>query len=143
MSSASASDVASWLGVAFGAISLYLAWRGFRRLNTAEAATREMQRRVRHRDVLDAFDTMSRHKADLERRHSAGNIPGAGVALQRWREAAQRLHDQAEASPRQDAAEARRALDLAIRQTQAMAGRGGRINVGAKTMGDAVSLVDD
>jgi len=139
---ASAADVASWTGVAIGAVSLVLAWMAFRKARSADRAVRTMGRRVRDRDLLDALNEMARHEAELQREWSAGNVSAAEASLRGWRDAAQEALDHLSPSGSQDRVEAWRVLGVTIRHTKAMSGVGGSIKFGAKTMEDALSAVD-
>jgi len=130
-------------GWAFGVLSAALAVVTWRRQRTASAAAAAERRRSAGLKLLRALDEMDRQFAELHREHRMGHSQAAEAALRRWREAARSAGPLIARSDLPAVVDARRAIANADRRTQAMAGLGGSVNLGAKTMVDAIAEVDD
>jgi hypothetical protein len=132
-------EISGWV---FGAVALVLAYYTWRRERTATAAVAVERQRFEGLELLSALDEMDRQFAEVQREHAAGHSEAAEAALRRWREAARSARTHVGPGGSRYVVDARTGIEYAERRTQAMAGVGGAVNVGAKTMGDAIEAMD-
>jgi hypothetical protein len=127
-------------GWVIGVVGLVLAYYQWRRERTATAAVAVERKRFEGLELLRALDEMDRHFVELQHENAAGHNDAAEAALRRWREAVRSARTHVGSSG--TGGEASRRMEYAERRSRAMAGLGGEVNVGAKTMGDAIDDID-
>jgi hypothetical protein len=132
-------EISGWV---FGAVALVLAYYTWRRERTATAAVAVERKRFEGLELLRALDEMDRQFVEVQRENAAGHNEAAEAALRRWREAARSARTHVGPGGPQYVVEAWTVIGYAERRTQAMAGLGGAVNVGAKTMEDAIEAMD-